>query len=142
MYVCTKKLFALGCNIGVMNYRGGTRSSGYETDATPFVFYPSSVCTSSSLSPRVVCARETPFVFYPRVSAPPVPSLQGLCVPESSTGSQLKESTANVLEPLLVQVEMKQEAAFQLLHEQAVKWRPWSQNEAKIENNRSMPRTL
>jgi hypothetical protein len=120
-------MFALGCNIGVMNYRGGTRSSGYETDATPFVFYPSSVSTSSSLSPRVVCAREIPFVFYPRVSAPPVPSLQGLCVPESSTGSQLKESTANVLEPLLVQVEMKQEAAFQLLHEQAVKWRPWSQ---------------
>jgi len=46
------------------------------------VFYPSSVCTSSSLSPRVVCARETPFVFYPRVSAPPVPSLQGLCAKE------------------------------------------------------------
>jgi hypothetical protein len=57
-----------------MNYKGGTRSSGYETDATPFVFYLSSVCTSSSLSPRVVCAREIPFVFYPRVSAPPVPS--------------------------------------------------------------------
>jgi len=88
---------------------------------------------SMKLMPHDLC-------FIQAVSAPPVPSLQGLCVqerhhlcfiqeclhlqfplskgcvPKSSTGSRLKESTANVLEPLLVQVEMKQEAAFQLLH--------------------------
>jgi len=96
------------------------------------------------LSKGCVSKRDTICVLSKSVctSSSQFPLSKGCVCPESSTGSQLKESTANVLEPLLVQVEMKQEATFQLLHEQAVKWRPWSQNEAKIENDRSVPRTL
>ncbi len=61
--------------------------------------------------------------------APPPQShslLVGFSAQDTPTSSRRKESSApEVPVPL---VEIKEEVALQLLHEQAVKWKPWSRN--------------
>ncbi len=60
------------------------------------------------------------------VTATPVhPLLLGFSVHDSPTSNQPNDSAANQTVP---QVEVKEEVALQLLHEQAAKWKLWSRN--------------
>jgi hypothetical protein len=54
------------------------------------------------------------------------PNLEEFRAQESPTISCQKEAAAAIV--TLPQVEMKDEPVLQLLHKQAVKWRPWSRN--------------
>ncbi|CAK9190719.1 unnamed protein product [Sphagnum troendelagicum] len=60
------------------------------------------------------------------ITATPVhPLLIGFSVHDTPTSNQPNDSAANQILP---QVEVKEEVALQLLHEQAAKWKLWSRN--------------
>jgi hypothetical protein len=84
--------------------------------------------THWNLAPQQQTVHTTTTTPYSAFAPPPQSHslLVGFSAQDTPTSSRRKESSApEVPVPL---VEIKEEVALQLLHEQAVKWKPWSRN--------------
>jgi hypothetical protein len=84
--------------------------------------------THWNLAPQQQAVHTTTTTPYSAFAPPPQSHslLVGFSAQDTPTSSRRKESSApEVPVPL---VEIKEEVALQLLHEQAVKWKPWSRN--------------